>query len=505
MDPVGSTFAITNKLVKFLETGNVIIDLIMGSIICTFLSSIISLIDFSKLIEKLKKLFNFSENYKSSIFLEYRKTGLSDSFKGILYYIDINNINGISNLKEEKEIRYNRDYDDPTINLLYLPSPNQSHEIKKDIYIKFGEREKKIEGGRSEIYEDLSNLILYSNTLSIKELKSFLIECKDDYIEYMNSTLLTKQTLFNCCYNLKDEKLEINRIDFNTNREFENLFFDQKEELLNKVNKFLGGRDWYNERGIPYTLGILLYGDPGCGKTSFIKALLKYIDKNRKNSIGRTHGIYVNLHDSFDFDHLENLISKKRLGEWDIPLDQRLFIFEDIDCMGDVVKDRDLIDKEKKDYNKKANEYINSKLQSKEDNDSNKSKSYKSDSDDDIVDVSKMLPTSFKQSLKDNKNSLSRLLNILDGIIETPGRIIIMTTNKKEKLDKALIRPGRIDIQINFTKCSKNMARDIINKFYSSNIELDKLKNFVEYEITPAELIQKCFLFNNVEKLIEDL
>ena len=78
-----------------------------------------------------------------------------------------------------------------------------------------------------------------------------------------------------------------------------------------------------------------------------------------------------------------------------------------------------------------------------------------------------------------------------------------MTTNKKNKLDKALIRPGRIDIQINFTKCSKNMAKDIINKFYDSNInELDK---FREYEITPAELIQKCFLFNDINDLLKHI
>ena len=40
------------------------------------------------------------------------------------------------------------------------------------------------------------------------------------------------------------------------------------------------------------------------------------------------------------------------------------------------------------------------------------------------------------------------LLNVLDGIVDTPGRIVIMTTNLPEALDAALIRPGRIDKKI---------------------------------------------------------
>ena len=45
----------------------------------------------------------------------------------------------------------------------------------------------------------------------------------------------------------------------------------------------------------------------------------------------------------------------------------------------------------------------------------------------------------------DDKLSLSGLLNVLDGVVDSPGRIIVMTTNHPEHLDPALIRPGRID------------------------------------------------------------
>jgi len=47
--------------------------------------------------------------------------------------------------------------------------------------------------------------------------------------------------------------------------------------------------------------------------------------------------------------------------------------------------------------------------------------------------------------LKKDALNLTGILNVLDGVVDTPGRILIMTTNHPEMLDPALIRPGRID------------------------------------------------------------
>ena len=49
---------------------------------------------------------------------------------------------------------------------------------------------------------------------------------------------------------------------------------------------------------------------------------------------------------------------------------------------------------------------------------------------------------------REDKLDLAGLLNVLDGVVDSPNRIVIMTTNHPEKLDPALIRPGRINKQV---------------------------------------------------------
>lgn len=57
----------------------------------------------------------------------------------------------------------------------------------------------------------------------------------------------------------------------------DNLFLPpQLHKLLyNQIERF-NDANWFIERGIPRTLGILMYGSPGCGKTSVIKALASF-------------------------------------------------------------------------------------------------------------------------------------------------------------------------------------------------------------------------------------
>jgi len=62
--------------------------------------------------------------------------------------------------------------------------------------------------------------------------------------------------------------------------------------------------------------------------------------------------------------------------------------------------------------------------------------------------------------------SLSTLLNMLDGVNASEGRIVFMTTNHPEKLDPALIRPGRVDLKLELKNASARQASALYKRFF---------------------------------------
>jgi len=66
--------------------------------------------------------------------------------------------------------------------------------------------------------------------------------------------------------------------------------------------------------------------------------------------------------------------------------------------------------------------------------------------------------------------SFSGLLNAIDGAASREGRILIMTTNHRERLDPALIRPGRVDLQISFKYASRNVIESLFLNLYDVDV-----------------------------------
>jgi hypothetical protein len=236
---------------------------------------------------------------------------------------------------------------------------------------------------------------------------------------------------------LPTQYLVYSKHKFTTTRTFDNVYFDEQIKVKKHTEFFLNNKRWYEKKGIPYTLGFLFHGDPGCGKTSETKAIA---------NVARRHIINIQLSEIKTKAQLRHLFFSDEINVWNgtnlerfvIPIHERLYVIEDIDAMGDIVLRREW----------KKPEVVKEK---KEDD------PFANIADDEIL----------KEPI-----DLTFLLNILDGTLEASGRMLVITSNFPERIDRALIRPGRIDMIVNFKKCSPQVLKDMVEGFYDeTNIE----------------------------------
>jgi len=104
-----------------------------------------------------------------------------------------------------------------------------------------------------------------------------------------------------------------------------------------------------------------------------------------------------------------------------------------------------------------------------------------------------------RESTRENKSavSFSGVLNILDGLARNEGLITFMTTNYPDKLDDALVRPGRIDYKIHFDYSTEEQIRKMYNFFFEDRIDdFDDFYKHIKKYRTTTSVLQKFFFEN---------
>ncbi|PON99583.1 Spastin [Trema orientale] len=107
--------------------------------------------------------------------------------------------------------------------------------------------------------------------------------------------------------------------------------------------------------------------------------------------------------------------------------------------------------------------------------------------------------------------TLSGLLNFIDGLWSSCGdeRIIVFTTNHKDRLDPALLRPGRMDMHINLSYCSTNGFKTLASNYLGVQGDhrlCDEIEGLISgTQVTPAEVAEELMKGDDADVALEGL
>ncbi|CAA7408230.1 unnamed protein product [Spirodela intermedia] len=223
-----------------------------------------------------------------------------------------------------------------------------------------------------------------------------------------------------------------------------------KEEIQGDLRRFINRRDYYVRVGRAWKRGYLLYGPPGTGKTSLIAAIANFLE-----------------FDIYDLE-LTAVTSNSQLRKLLVSTSSKsVVVIEDVDCT------LDLSDRRKKpDDDRTSLEALGGDLTPNEE------------------DKKRSAAACYSTV------SLSGVLNFVDGLWSScvGERLMIFTTNHVEKLDPALLRPGRMDKRINLSYCGvaafKMLARNYLGVDDNHRLMGEAAQLVAEVNITPAEIAE---------------
>jgi len=268
---------------------------------------------------------------------------------------------------------------------------------------------------------------------------------------------------YNVIYNwsVKDDTV-VKIGSYKTTRTFDQLFFTDKVKLLNILTKFKNDKMYPKHIGNDNKIGMCVHGPPGTGKSSLAVAVANYLNRNILN---------------VDMSQIKTC---KQFDELLIYVDSRGYIvfMDEIDCILGVLKTRsDKSDHDENkhetsdEYNHLMNLYVNTQIPEHKKEILEKIEKYK--------------------EIQSNQLTLGYILQKLDGINDTSGRVIIACTNHYKLIDPALLRAGRLGISLELSYCTVTMIVDILCFYLSIENKRQHLMTLkYKTDIAPADLIQ---------------
>ena len=455
-----------NVLSKF-KTDNPMLDSVIQMIFITFISTLVAKLmsnigsfNFRINLSKIRHIFKKwnTISISGSRYLEFKymrsRCDFSMRFRAILdkMIVSLNRNTGKNQIRqiEELQIRDTTRYsDDSSITrkeeLSFIVSQNGMFLIDLDIFCEIESFNDNVESGEKNKNTSMKKqeyiIRIKSSKLSCSELHKYVEEITDEYEKNQKRMMSEHKYIFQFDGINTDTKNLIWKVNvYISSTTFDNIFFEEKADVLQRLNDFMKEREFYKMLGKPWKIGILLTGEPGCGKTSLIRAIANFFKRSIKD---------VQFNRMGDIDDLEGCFNCVEYDNKAMGPEEVILVAEDIDCMNfDVIKKR-TAEEPKNDMNERLNSF--------------KSEEAKAI----MMAIATTNDCSNGPKAKSGREiTLSYLLNILDGISNADGRIFIASTNHVEKIDPAALRPGRIDIRIDFKRASVSIVREILSHWY---------------------------------------